>query len=278
MVLYQCNKCEKTFTKKYIYDNHLKRVKPCTNVPNLSKSEEFNNKRYVCQYCKKQYSRCDSLIRHIKYNCEIAHEYETHKMKNHIKELESKLLSQKEKTTLSISDIDQMIESKLAQRPMITNNLQVLCVGDKDNYLDMLTEKWGDFDRALEYVRNCALSSITGDCKLLGKIYFDPNQFIGDPPIRYDDQKKHKLSFLNEKKERVTDPKGTLLGKRLANNLQNTYLKGINYLIQKKNDKLETYDMQQWNKHIFELSDEQYQRKIVGGLEVPNSRKIESHI
>ena len=48
---------------------------------------------------------------------------------------------------------------------VINNNLQIVCVGSTDNYLDMLTEQWGSFDRALEYIKDCALSRLTGDRK-----------------------------------------------------------------------------------------------------------------
>jgi hypothetical protein len=33
----------------------------------------------------------------------------------------------------------------------------------------MLTQQWGNFDRAIEYIKDCALSSITEDCKLIKK-------------------------------------------------------------------------------------------------------------
>ena len=64
--------------------------------------------------------------------------------------------------------------------------------------------------------------------------------------------------------------------KKLANNLQNSYLKGVNYLITKNlemhgcpNKFLEEYDLQIWNQHIYDLSDIRYHKKIVNQLEIP---------
>ena len=62
----------------------------------------------------------------------------------------------------------------------------------------------------------------------------------------------------------------------MANNLQNSYLKGVNYLIKKNLDNhlcpnkfLEEYDLQTWNQHIYDLSDVRYHRKIINQLNIP---------
>ncbi len=67
-----------------------------------------------------------------------------------------------------------------------------------------------------------------------------------------------------------------LFGRKLANNLQNSYLKGVNYLITCNlnnrmcpNKFLEEYDIQTWNGHIYELSDLRYQKKIINQLNIP---------
>lgn len=59
-----------------------------------------------------------------------------------------------------------------------------------------------------------------------------------------------------------------LFGRKLASTLQNTYLKGVNYLIMNNlenkrcpNKLLEEYDIQLWNQHIFDLSNLQYHKK-----------------
>ena len=73
----------------------------------------------------------------------------------------------------------------------------------------------------------------------------------------------------------MKDSKETF-ARKLANNLQNTYLKGVNYLINTNlenrkcpNKLLEHYDLQMWNQHIYDLSDPQYQKKIINNLDIP---------
>ena len=68
------------------------------------------------------------------------------------------------------------------------------------------------------------------------------------------------------------------MGKKLANNLQNSYLKGINYLINRNVSEhlspsklLADYDLQTWNSHIYNLSDKCYQKKVINQLSLPVS-------
>jgi len=157
----------------------------------------------------------------------------------------------------------------------VNNQLQVVCVGNNDNYLDMLTENWG-FDRALGFIKDCALSNLTGDCKLIEKIYLDK----GDS-ISYIDKNRTKLTYFDEKQNKIIDVRGMQLGKKLANNLQNSYLKGVNYLINQNlvnkscpNKFLEDYDLQEWNQHIYDLSDSRYQRKIINQLNIPHIEQM----
>ena len=73
-------------------------------------------------------------------------------------------------TALPVEKMKQLEDriATLEAQPRVSNQiLQVISIGCTDNYLDMLTEKWGDFDKALEYIKDCALSSLTGDCKVI---------------------------------------------------------------------------------------------------------------
>jgi hypothetical protein len=94
--------------------------------------------------------------------------------------------------------------------------------------------------------------------------------------MRFIGKKRTQIEYFNEKKEIVVDSK-ELFGKKLANNLQNSYLKGVNYLINKNLDNhmcpnkfLEEYDIQLCNQHIYDLSNVQYHKKIVNNLNIPN--------
>src|SRR5205823_6942734 len=141
------------------------------------------------------------------------------------------------------------------------------------NYLAMLTERWGNYGRDLAFLKDCALSSINGDCRLLEKIYF-ASENPEDCPIKMLDRNRKKLEYVDENNEIVIDPQGLRLAKILANNLQNSYLQGVNYLInlsmedkQSSKPAIEDYDVQCWNDHIYALSDLRYQKKIISSLE-----------
>jgi hypothetical protein len=250
--------------------------------------------KIICEFCYQSFGHKNSYYRHRKHYCQMnparqellvndndANDdndnendddndndnlsSEIWALKKRIKELE------KNQQTHS----NDLVELK--DYPRINQNvLQVVCVGSNDNYLDMLTERLGNFDQALEYVKDCALSSLNGDCRLLEKIYFQENNNNAEMPIRYLDRSRQKITYLDENGQRIIDIKGIELGKKLANNLQNSYLKGVNYLIKQNleqqrcpNKFLNDYDIQSWNSHIYELSDVKYQRKLINQLDIP---------
>ncbi len=237
-------------------------------------SNDINN-IISCEFCFQVFSHKNSLYRHKKHYCQKNQEKVTNPdLSSEIMALKQRIKELEKTQTTHTNDL-----VGLKDQPRINQNvLQVVCVGNNDNYLDMLTERLGNFDQALQYVKYCALSSLTGDCKLLKKIYFQGNNIDEEFPIKYLDKSRHKITYLDENKKRIIDVKGLLLGKKLANNLQNSYLKGVNYLIKQNLDKqecpnkfLEEYDLQSWNQHIYELSDPKYQRKLINQLDIPNS-------
>lgn len=274
---------------------------------NLPIDERNERKKFICDICDTAFSTKHNMNRHKgrKHNIETEPTITTQltpiqplivkpqlKLKTNlvnvesesrelqeIKKLHEKLnkLNEIEEKLAKLDEVDERL-NKLEINPNTiikhshNNNLNVLCVSDQ-NYLDMLTEQWG-FDRALEFIQNCALSNMTGDCKLLEKIYFDGVDH--DPPIRYLDKNKTKLEFLNEKHEKVIDVKGVQLIRKLVSNLQNSYLKGVNFLINRNlankkcpNKFLGEYDIQTWNDHIYTLCDFKYQKKLLSQIDIP---------
>ena len=239
-----------------------------SNPINLSKNESTTTD-YVCDQCGKTFKHKNSYYRHRKHYC-----YEINVPNGQSSDLSSELSNLKKR----IKELEEMQSThtnvlvQLKDKPHINQNiLQVVCVGNNDNYLDMLTERLGDFDQALDYIKDCALSNLTGDCKLIRKIYFHEG---GETPIRYLDRGRQKIGYLDENHQKVIDHKGVQLGKRLANNLQNSYLKGVNHLIKDTHTKkklIDDYDVQSWNAHIYELSDTKYQKKLVSQLDIPNA-------
>ena len=239
---------------------------------------EKEGKKFICRYCQSIFKHQSNLSRHQNHRClkrfeknntEHNNVINISQLKNELKyelraEFEKEIAELKKKPTIN----NQVLQ---------VNNqvLQVICVSNNDNYLDMLTEQCGNFDQALEYIKDCALSNLTGDCKLIKKIYF-ANTYTGSevqPSIRFLDKNRTKVEYFNEKKEKIIDSK-ELFARKIANNLQNSYLKGVNHLIKENlenhrcpNKFLEDYDLQTWNQHIYDLSDMWYQKKIINNLD-----------
>lgn len=92
MVEYKCERCNKIYHNKYDYNRHLNRKRPCksddiqTNekqhkITQIShknphiRGKKLNNKgnndKNICSYCKKAFSRRDSLNRHISKYCKV---------------------------------------------------------------------------------------------------------------------------------------------------------------------------------------------------------------
>lgn len=250
-------------------------------IPNIlgadAKKKSFNNdalndpnSKPFCFLCNMEFSNNSNLNKHMRRYHDKEDKIprdETKVTQRDLKRIEDKISQL----------VDQINRPQIIQQHQHNNQiLQVMCVSGEQNYLDILAEKWG-FDNALDYIRGCALSDLTGDCRLLEKIYFEAykEKLVAptDLPIKYTDKGHTKIEYLNEKREKVIDQKGSKLIKKLANNLQNSYLKGVNYVINvrlSKDDKLKDYDIHTWNRHIYTLSDEKYQKKLLANLDIPD--------
>jgi hypothetical protein len=294
MEIFECPLCKKRFSRQQRLESHLKRKVPCRRstdsqiVPREiligSKTIRLEPDIVTCQYCQKKFSSKDNLRKHINEgHCQkkdISPEQTSEKCdeeNDSIQYLTGKIhLMEKQIAELTIKPmiLEKQIE-ELKKEPRLNQNvLQVVCVSNNDNYLDMLTEKFNDFNKALGYVKDCALSSLSGDCNLIEKIYHigEENQPVN---IMFVDKKRTKIQYFNEEKKLVIESKESF-GKKIANNLQNSYLKGVNYVINRNLDSrgcpqkfLEEYDLQLWNQHIYELSDIRYHMQIVNRLKIP---------
>ena len=84
MPKYNCERCGKEFKQKCDYNDHINRKKPCKNVPpktadippKTAKKKEFPIKsisidKVKCNYCGGEFTRLDSLTRHLNGRCKI---------------------------------------------------------------------------------------------------------------------------------------------------------------------------------------------------------------
>ncbi len=294
---YICHVCQKHFKHLHHLKSHLNRKNPC-----VFSEKAIDNDYINCDYCNKKFTKKGNLLIHLKKqrctkipigyfnDVEFNSSDITYDLTERLIILENQLAEKDERIAEKDERIAHLTENsfptsyvleklekfeqkfaEITENPrIIQNNLQIVCVGQNDNYLDMLTQQWGNFNKALEYIRSCALSSLVGDCKLLEKIY------ITDQPnsIQYINKGKTKIQYFDENNNKIVDNK-IGFGKKIANNLQNSYLKGINHLINDNLDNnrcpnkfLDNYDLQTWNQHIYELSNVNYHKKIVDNLNI----------
>lgn len=295
----QCPRCFAYMSQDDLL-THLRSGVPC-NIKKISENQgsQLISKKYqkenMCPHCDKCFSTNSNMNKHIRRIHQRSYQS---KKPIEVPEIEPYLEdsdevdSEEEDEINEVEEVDELrktqaevalLKEKLAKlekgheeirnKPTTNQNiLQVVCVSSDQNYLDMLTEELG-FSEALGYIQNCALSDVAGDCKLLQKIYFDSST---NAPIRYVDHRRNQVEYVNEKHESVVT-KGSQLGKKLASNLQNSYLKGINYLIKQNLQKrmcpnkfLADYDLQMWNRHIYELSEGNYHKKLMKHLDIPH--------
>lgn len=283
---YKCQNCGSMFTRKYSLKRHQKEScksileSPSNDHRLITEIEDSYHKYpYECEHCQSLFTGDEFLEAHLKSHCKLK-QCDFDKLNSQINISNESNGLKENYSIVHMAKKIRELEDKLTKNDKIktkdinnnNNILQVLCVSEGQNFLDILTEHWGDYSRALEFVKDCALSSINGDCKLIEKIYFEGLE----PPIKYLDRGRNKLEYVDENNNKRVDLKGHRVARILASNLQNSYLKGINYLINKNlnenrcpNKFLAEYDIQCWNNHIYELCDVKYQKKVIANLDIP---------
>jgi hypothetical protein len=253
---YKCTKCPKTFTRKYSLDRHLKEV-DCT-LPKVTVASQ-------------QMATIQEMFT-------LLHEREKREIERDKRE------AQREASSLAIPN------QPILYAPVTNlNNLQIMCLSTKDNLLDILAAR-ENLPNALTYIKDCALSRLAGDCRILEKAY---KLVTEQPAIMYANKSKTKFVYYDERRRRTVESSMAAMAKKLADILSNSYLKGMqsfgvdlsgevreDYIpcglsssssasVESAIPKLEPYDLDLWNAHIHELRDEKYQRKLLRNLKIP---------
>lgn len=258
---YQCKLCERKLMDKRDMNRHL--MNSC-----LNRKYRINNDVVILLNDLASKKKSIKLKRvKINNNLDDNKFYE-----NIVKKMDDMQAEFKENLSSLKNDLGRDIQT-LKNKPTNTtniNNLQVLCIDANQNTLDLLTEKYGNFGQALEFIKGCALSNMSGDIRLIEKIYLENKQ----PCMWYLDKKRCKIGWLDENGDKCVDLGGRVIMRKLANTLQNGYLKGVSYLIEKNANHgsqkfLADYDIQSWNDHIYNLRDEKYQIKLLSYLDIP---------
>ena len=244
------------------------KLKKQINMCNSNKSEsdsfiESPLSTYQCKYCDKNFTRMSSLRKHIELK--RCRGYELTVLKMHLTDEISSLKANLEANLTALSN--QIKEVKTTNVNNISNNINNnfnmrVYVSAKDDYLSILSDKMGP-NEALEFVKDCGLSGINGDVKLLMKVYFDGIS-DKDVPIRFHNKQRLGLSYRDEHGRIIKEHNGDGLATKLGKNIQNTYLHGSKEL--SNSNQLPPYDMAQWITHTNNLCDPGIRRKVLRQL------------
>ena len=148
MQKYQCDICNKNFTKKNHLDNHKNRKNKCQpcleivheNTPkiheNTPKLHEFDcdekypiiesNDVHKCNYCNKTFSRKNVVYKHIKESCKIAKQQNKEKQ-----EIYDKLVALEEKNKQLENEIknkDKMLEEEIKNKEKVIEDKVTILV------------------------------------------------------------------------------------------------------------------------------------------------------
>ncbi len=253
--------------------------------------------RCTCPDCGQSFSVKASLTRHQKQNI-CKQPKPTRKDQETVnKELEMtrNTLNEILEVVKNISKLPQTLVDP--QAPVVYNNnnnsnqnLNILCLGSKDNLLDMLSASEG-LPLALSFLKDCALARLAGDCRILQKAYQLETERAA---IMYVNKTKNKYVYYDERQRRTVETNAKVMAKKLADILQRSYLKGMECFktglsgelndkqlvimdsskakkpkISAKMPELDAYDLHLWNEHVHELNDDKYQKRLLNSLKIP---------
>lgn len=286
---HQCQKCEYVFSKSCLLERHLESLTACDKNIKRSSQQKIQKVKinksdkkiitYNCRYCGRIFSRNDALNRHLDNNCPILknqhflNQFEKimkdsveHVVKNSMEQIKEEMKDEMKEQVKAImkNQIQNVVNNN------VTNNLNVLCVRPNDSYLDILTQREG-VDRAIEFIRGCALSGPNGDTKLLEKVYLN-DQSSPRLTFTFRDLKRGRVDYIGEAGCLVIDVDGRRLSQILCNNIQKVYGDALDYLTKEPENEpnrkfsykyLSQYDIEIWNNHINNLSNEKVQKKFM---------------
>jgi hypothetical protein len=217
MVNYNCDICDYITKRQYNYNKHLKTKKHLNNDKNYEEDNEkkllqnliipqnttfspqnttqitdHTNKEYIkCEYCNKDYSRVDSLNRHITKYCKKKKELD--KEKNENKELQEIIKSQSTK----ISKIEKKLEKNGKHinntqnnnsHNTINNTIHINNYGEEN--LEMLTD---------EFKEKCVSRPFYAILEIIKKIHFN-DDYPENKNMRLVNKRDNKIQVLDDGK------------------------------------------------------------------------------
>ena len=190
---FTCNICNYTTKYKKDFIRHLNRKNKCDSEPSIILSNKNSDCKYVCIHCDKEFTRKDSLKRHLKTRCKVNNSADNTK-----EDIKDKL----EDMLVEMSEMKKIIQNQksIVNETKINNNIIVNNFGCEN--IDYLSEKV--LNNLLSYPK----SSIP---KLIKQIHFNPNHpenhniRIKNKKLKYAEVKENNEWKLKHKRQVLDD-------------------------------------------------------------------------
>jgi hypothetical protein len=192
---YTCNICNYTTKYKKDFIRHLNRKNKCDEEDLVYNYKDYNSTeyKYICDHCNKEFTRKDSLKRHLKNRC---------KFKKAIKETKEDIKDKLEDMLVEMSEMKKLIKNQkqIVNETKINNNIMVNNFGSEN--IDYITEK------VLNNIMSYPKSSIP---KLIKQIHFNPNHpenhniRIKNKKLKYAEVKENNEWKLKHKRQVLDD-------------------------------------------------------------------------
>lgn len=136
-------------------------------------------------------------------------------------------------------------------------------------------EKRG-IDNIKKYILDNAVGNEYGDMEMIKKIYLDNKT---RSPFEFHDRSRGNISYLDTNGQMVQDRHGIQSMKIICDNIQRYYLIEINKILeanlnqQRDGDFLDYFDLSSCQNHVYNLSDNKYQRKLFNMIPDINQKK-----
>lgn len=182
-------------------------------------------KVYTCDYCAKNFTNKSNKYRHQNYRCEKNLEIESKK------NIDPTLISIIQQQNEKIDKLTQIVEDKTPVQN-ITNNNQItttnnnhitIYLTEKVDFIKILTERFGDEQKAINFIKEKIAQKVDGDVDLFCEIYLKGPKETWSCICQ---DKKNSLFQLKDANDNIiNDPGGVKLHKNFKRNYTDTLLK-----------------------------------------------------
>lgn len=260
----------------------------------IKKPININRRDFQCEDCGKVFAHKSSKSRHQKSRCPQK-SYTNHNISttsyintnnnnnnNDDDNFEQSLVASKsygeellqiiQKQNKQIQHLTQIVEEKVTKDSNVTienqhniqNNISIF-ITDKVDFVTILTERFGEEAKAIQYLKEKIYQSVDGDISLFSDIYL--NGPVESWPFICQDPKNAHFLIKDQNNKMIDDPGGVKLHKNFKKNYTDTLLRlssqelnnvidckvGTVYFESKRDNLLDNFDLRSVQNKVYNL-------------------------